>query len=123
MFENATVIHSYTRTEALADGTLIDASIVAREAGVKIPVALTRAVWDAYVKVPAGVEAQDESGRLWDVLWMLRCSIARTQGDTCHYTLFVRNDNRRPKAVRLKAVCHGGDQAEPVITVMMPNED
>jgi hypothetical protein len=28
-----------------------------------------------------------------------------------------------PPLVRLKAVCGPGDQGEPVITVMMPNED
>jgi len=45
MFEDADLIHSYTRAEALADGTLIDVSETAREAGFRVPVALTRAAW------------------------------------------------------------------------------
>jgi hypothetical protein len=37
----------------------------------------------------------------------------------------VRNDNpdRAPPRVPAKAVCGPGDQGEPVITVMMPDED
>lgn len=123
MFSDAPVIHSYTRADALADGTLVDATATAREAGIKFPVALTRAVWAAYVKVPAGVACQDEAGRLWDVLWMLRNAVARTAGSEVRYTVYVRNDNRRPRPVTLKALCHGGDRAEPVITVMLPDED
>jgi hypothetical protein len=35
------------------------------------------------------------------------------------------SDNRDcvPPLVRLKAVCGPGDNAEPVVTVMMPDED
>src|SRR5262249_48790011 len=35
----------YTRAEALPDGVLIDGSETAREAGIRWPVALTRAAW------------------------------------------------------------------------------
>ena len=62
-------IHRYTRAQAIADGALIDVSEVAREAGITRPVALTRAVWDRYVRVPQGVIGQDEAGRLWDICW------------------------------------------------------
>ncbi len=123
MFENAEVIHRYTRANALADGVLIDVSETAREAGIRFPVAVTQAVWAEYVQVPEGVECQDERGRLWDVVWMLRCAIGRINGDTCRFTVYVRNDNKKPRAVQLKAVCLGGDNAEPVITVMLPDED
>ena len=126
-WDDAEVISRYTRAQALEDGVLVDVSEVAREAGIKFPVAVTRAVWANYVEVPEGVVAQDESGRLWDILWMLRCQIRRSQGDTLHFQLYVRNHNRerltRQDLVTLKAVCGPGDDAEPVITVMLPNED
>jgi hypothetical protein len=35
----------------------------------------------------------------------------------------VRNDERTPALVRLKAVCGPGDRGEPVITIMLPEED
>jgi hypothetical protein len=42
------------RADALRDGVLIDVSTVAREAGIRYPVALTRAVWERCVSVPPG---------------------------------------------------------------------
>jgi hypothetical protein len=41
------------------------------------------------------------------------------------FGVHVRNDNRErtPPPVRLKALCGPGDQGEPVITVMMLDED
>ena len=126
MFENAEVIHAYTRADALRDGVLVDVSSTAREAGIRFPVALTRAVWERCVSIPRGVLRQDEAGRLWDVLWMLRCAIARHEsGRVVGFAVHLRNDNREgtPPLVRLKAVCGPGDQGEPVVTVMMPDED
>ena len=66
------LIFSYSRKEAIEDGVLIDVTETAREAGFRYPVALTSAAWATCVSVPAGVECQDEKGRLWDVLTMLR---------------------------------------------------
>ena len=48
-FAGAEVIYAYTRKDALNDGVQIDVSEVAREAGLKFPVYLTRAVWENYV--------------------------------------------------------------------------
>jgi hypothetical protein len=126
MFENAEVIHRYTRADALRDGVLIDVSAVAREAGIRYPVALTCTVWERCVDVPPGVVCQDEAGRLWDVVWMLRCAISRrSTGNVVPFALHVRNDNRdgTPPLVKLKAVCGPGDDGEPLVTVMLPNED
>ena len=80
MFENAELIHRYTRADALRDGVLIDVSATAREAGFKYPVALTAAAWVKCVAVPSGVLCQDEAGRLWDVLTMLRCAVRGQRG-------------------------------------------
>ena len=67
------VIFAYTRAQAIEDGVLVDVSDTAREAGFKIPVALSRSVWDRLVALPEGYRGfQDERGRLWDVLWMAR---------------------------------------------------
>ena len=125
MFDEKDLIHASSRADALADGTLVDVSASADEAGIKYPVALTRAVWSLYVAVPAGVACQDEAGRLWDVLMMLRHAIRRARPGTSNvlYQLHVRNDNRRPRPVTLKAVCGPGGDGAPCITVMLPDED
>lgn len=120
------VIDTYSRAEAIADGGLVDVSTVAREAGIIHPVAVTSVVWGKYVTVPTGVVAQDEKGRLWDILWMLRISFLSDRNKDSsefQYELRVRNDNRMPRRVFLKAVCEPGDNGEPVITVMLPDED
>ena len=117
------VIFAYSRAQAIEDGVLVDVSEPARAAGVTYPVALTRAVWDQYVEVPSGVAGQDVAGRLWDVLWMFRAAAGAHSGHALRYQLYVRNDNRRPKVVTLKAVCGPGDDAAPVITIMLPEED
>ncbi len=125
MFENFDLIHSYTRAEAIADGVLIDVSGVAREVGIRYPVALTAAAWARCVAVPPGVPCQDEAGRLWDVVWLLACAARRGGGPEVRFGVHVRNDNRErtPPLVRLKAGCGPGDQGGRVVTVMLPDED
>jgi hypothetical protein len=127
MFDDAEIISRYSRADAIRDGVLIDVSETAKEAGFRYPVALTRAVWEKCVAVPPGVVCQDEAGRLWDVLWMLLCAVRRTPSDTdtIHFQLHVRNDNREgtPPLVRLKAIVGPGDNREPVLTVLLPEED
>jgi len=105
----------------------VDVSETAREAGLKFPVYLTRAVWENYVRVPDGVRCQDENGRLWDIVWMLRCAACRTNGSQMLFGLHVQNDNRyrTPPLVNLKAVCgpRDIDDQQPAIIVMLPDED
>jgi hypothetical protein len=126
MFDNADLIHRYTRADAIRDAVLIDVSATAREAGFRWPVALTAAVWARCVAVPPGVVCQDEAGRLWDLLTMLRFAVRRGKdGPEVRFGVHVRNDNREriPPLVHLKALCGPGDDGEPVLTVMMPGED
>ena len=121
------VIYAYTRKQAVADGVQVDVTKTAQEAGIKFPMFLTRAVFDAYVAVPEGVTAQDEAGRLWDVVWMTRFAILRSRGhtDRLPVALYVRNDNHRAKLVKLVAQCGPLDMDDPApaITVMLPTED
>ena len=43
------IISLYTRSQAIEDGFLVDVSDMAREAGFKWPVVVTRRVWDEIV--------------------------------------------------------------------------
>src|SRR5512137_1913119 len=72
-------IFTYTRAQAVADGLQVEVTKTAEEAGIRFPVFLTRAVFDNYVAVPPGVTGQDESGRLWDIVWMTRFAIIRSR--------------------------------------------
>ena len=121
------VIYNFTRAQALADRVQVDVSTVAAEAGIRFPVFLTRAVYDAYVTVPPNVTGQDEAGRLWDVVWMLQFAIRKARpGQTrLPFALYVRNDNLAPRLVKLVATCGplDIDDPQPAITVMLPGED
>lgn len=123
---SVTVIHEYTRAEAIDDGNLVDVSEMAKEAGIKYPVALTYAAWTRYVEVPNEVKGeQDEHGRLWDILSMFVMAARESGGGDCLlYRLAVRNRRCEPPEVAtLKAVCGRGDHQEPVLTIMLPGED
>lgn len=121
------LISVYTRKQALEDGVQVDVSGLAKEAGFRFPVFMTRTVYELYVAVTPGVEGQDEIGRLWDILNMLRESIKRGS-DIAHripFSLYVRNDNRGSKLVLLNAECGplDFDDPKPAITIMVPGED
>ena len=121
------IVHSYTRSQAVADGFQIEVTKTAREAGIKYPMFLTRAVFDNYVAVHEGVAGQDEAGRLWDLVWMTRMAVLRAPngGERVLVELHVRNDNGPARLVKLLAVCGplDIDDPEPAFTLMMPDEN
>jgi hypothetical protein len=118
------IIFSYTRAQAIEDGVLVDVSQLAKEAGFRYPVAVTQGVWADCISVAADDVAQDETGRLWDILNVLRYRIRRAKDEqVLFFEVLIAKGNRRPKPVRLKSHCEPGDNAEPVITIMLPNED
>ncbi len=125
------LIYSYTRKQAIEDGVLVDlmqsdiADLV-REAGFRLPIAMTSAAYAATVKpldqeLPAG---QDVRGRLWDVLNVLRATICGCPAgaDRLHFQVLVWNGLAHEE-VRLWALCGPGDAAEPVLTLMLEGED
>jgi len=125
MFEDADLIHRYTRAEALEDGTLVDVTDTAKEAGFRIPVALTRTAWsDCVAWTEEDTECvvyQDESGRLWDLLWMaINAARRNTEASRLEFkVLRVPRDSRtgQPVSVPLVLDIGPGDQGEAVITI------
>ena len=126
------VIYAYTRAQAIADGVLIDVSELARDAGFRHPVAMTAGAWVdcvAWSREDSDRQVQqDQTGRLWDLLWMASCAIraARSDGSELFFELYrVPCDGRSTEAVlcQLKLVAGPGDEGEPVITILLPGED
>lgn len=122
-------ISLYTRQQAIADGTLVDVSETALEAGFRFPVALTRAAWVDCVEWTDQDSNrqtyQDEAGRLWDVLWMASRAARRGGSETLFQLYRVPRGGRgiKPRLTTLKMLCGPGDQGEPVITILLPDED
>ena len=122
------VIYQYTRSQAIADGFQIEVTKTAEEAGIRFPVFITRGVYEQCVAVPPGVTGQDEAGRLWDVVWMLRFAIIRSQPGTSRLTvaLYVRNSETRPPRLTKLIATAGAvdiDDPAPAITILLPDED
>lgn len=125
------IISTYSRSQAIEDGFLVDVSTDAKEAGIKFPVAISRAAFGECVALPERYHGfQDERGRLWDVISMLRFSLCRASGDRVDFSVLVRgitkqlrDDQRAPRLHRLWASCGPGDGMEPVITIMLRGED
>lgn len=122
-------IHIYTRQQAIEDGCLVDVTTTAAEAGFRFPLTLTRAVWEGCVAWSNADSQrqthQDEAGRLWDVLWMARLA-ARRGGERLAFQLYrlPRGGHGVRSRLTILHMCIGpGDHGEPVITIMMPNED
>jgi len=124
------VIYSYTRAQALADGVLVDVSETAKEAGFKLPVAITDALHCRLTPSKADASlGQDYAGRLWDVLWLAAFTIklADHGADTVIFTVSQQEAEAKsgqPQNIdlRLRAVCGPEDEGEPVITIGFPED-
>lgn len=122
-------IHKYTREQALEDGVLIDLTEWARGRGYKIPVAITAAAWVEAIKVPAELngDGQSERGRAHDVLTMLLYAIKQGGRDKSRLLFHVLVQQQayphQPQTLQLKAMVGPGDDAEPVMTILLPHED
>ena len=126
------VIYRYTRAQGINDGVLIDASVLAKEAGFKWPVAITAGAWSAAVAWSDDDNHrqvhQDQSGRLWDVLFMAAYAVRSASnidrqlqfGLQCIPRNGLSTESHR---LDLKLVLGPGDDGEPVITIMLPEED
>lgn len=133
MSDQILCVSATSRGQALADGLLVDVAAIAAEAGFKVPVAVTRAVWvdciawnDEDAQRKAG-SCQDQEGRLWDVVYMAFVG-AREAGDLTSFTYQLRRvpvegKGLRPRLVKLMCQIHGGDAGEPVLTISMPGDD
>lgn len=119
-------IHAYTRADALADGVLVDVTETAREAGFRVPVALTQSVW-ADVNDLSGQHVsagQSVQGRLWDLLFMAAHAARRRENrDRSEFVYALVMPVGKGKNYRAKCHVGPGDEGEPVVTIMRPDED
>src|ERR1035441_8107595 len=79
------VIYSYTRKQAIEDGVLVDITEMAKEAGIKYPVAITSTAFFGYVAPDPMPPGQDLKGRLWDLFTMFKLAAKRTGGPNLEF--------------------------------------
>ena len=127
-FEDAPVIFSYTRAQAIDDGVLADLTSWATETGFKVPVACTSAVWHGYVVPPQATKplGQSERGRAHDLLWVLFVAIKASKNakrDQILYRVLFLQAPGKTVEVTLKAHFGPSDDGELVVTIMLPDQD
>jgi hypothetical protein len=120
------VIYSYTRAQAIADGVLIDVTDEAKAHGFKVPVAITDHLFHGYVAVPAGLETEGQSvtGRLHDLLTLAMIAARTSKGtDRAYFKVAFLMAPGRTETVQVIAHIGPGDTPEPVLTLMLPEDD
>lgn len=121
------VIYSYSRAQAIEDGVLVDLMQdkmldVCRQ-HYKYPIACTAAVWNIIERAVSNPRAHNDfAGVVHDMLWMSRMMKRRVDNSTVIFRVKIVGAGAK-KLFDFKMVCGAGDDAEPVLTIMLPEED
>jgi hypothetical protein len=124
------VIYTYTRKQAIEDGVLVDLTEWASAdkgfmGGYTVPVAVTASVWADIKAIPKG-NLGDVRGRAHDLLWMSRLALSaagRRNRSQVHFKVILPIKGKRVRTQVYNVAVSGGDNGEPVVTIMQPGED
>lgn len=120
------VIYQYSRTDSINDGVLVDLSAHYPEECrlYRYPVACTAAVWALVEQaVSDRRHCNSTTGVIWDIIYMSQHGvISRPDEQTVMFNVIITGTGRK-RIHTMKAICHPGDLMEPVITIMLPQED
>jgi hypothetical protein len=120
-------ISVYTRTQAIEDGVLVDLMQdtmldVCRQ-HYKYPVACTLAVFDIMERAVANNKyCNDFAGILHDMLNMSKVYFRRLDDQTRLFTITILGAGQQ-RNYTFKMVCGPDDNAEPCLTILLPDED
>jgi len=121
------LIYSYTRAQAVADGVLVDVTDAARSVGFKVHTAVSEHLYHGYVEPPDGLTGKGQSvtGRLHDLLFLVLCSAKKSHpgADRATVRIAFLMEPGRTETVDVIAHIGPGDQGEPVLTLMLPEDD
>lgn len=124
------IVCKYTRKDALQDGYLIDVTEQAKENGFKIPVAITSELHNQINNIPSQYDYQSYEGRLHDLLFVGFMNARANLKSSRMMYKFIMPTTQQGKAstfirknISVVLEVHGGDEGEPVITIMLPHED
>ena len=122
------VIYSYSREQAIEDGVLVafpEMQELAKEAGFTLPLALSAIVWNLVEPTGKAKEhGECWKGRLWDVFTMLRHAIQGSKkGESLiEFQVIFTNHAGAKETKTLWAQVGPGDNREPVLTIMLPED-
>ncbi len=108
------------------DPGIDDLDEVVANAGIKLPLAITYTAFCRYIALTPAAEraGNDIKGRLWDIVWMLRhAMLANPNKSEIVFESRCVVERISPSRCFLKCIIGGGDNGEPVLTLMLPDED
>ena len=124
--ESWNVVYSYSRAQAIADGVLVDVTEEAKAIGFKLHTVVTDHLFHGYVEPPAGLDGEGQSvtGRLHDLM-VLALFAARKAVNTDRVTFKVDFLMAPGRKETIEVIAHigPGDHGEPVLTIMLPEDD
>lgn len=121
------VIYSYSRAQAIDDGVLVDMmqnefSEISRF-HYKFPIAITSAVFAIMEKAVNNPRCSNDYKGVWhDMLFMSRMMKKKVDESTILFRVKIKGTGHT-SLFDFKMVCGPGDNAKPVMTIMLPNED
>lgn len=138
LFDGAPIISAYTVADAVADGLFHPApDQIRREAGYRCPVIFTQEAWAYAIQWDDDdPRLQDETGRLWDVLMMMRRAAQqaiRAVGERAQFKFVavprlagdgLPSQEEDPIGHALEVVVQGYDMdGTPCLTILTPGQD
>ncbi|MGV7183785.1 DUF6573 family protein [Xanthomonas axonopodis] len=119
------LIFSYSRKQAIEDGVLVDVTKEGRKKGFKVSVCMTSTAYDLAVEreeVGEGEAIHTPEERLSDVVHSAAFAAQDRQGNEAPFKVYRMREAGR-KVIEMYAHIGPGDEAEPVITIMLIGED
>ncbi len=125
VFSLADIVSTYTRVQAIENGTLVDVTEATREVGYTLPVAVTAALWADLEAIPPGHAGQEVSGRLREVLTAGYEAMQRHAGaaETLVFPVTLPVLGEQTSDYPVKLVFHADEDGLPVITMRKLDED
>lgn len=123
LFQEGDFLDSYTRSEAIEDGVLTDISELAKEQGFIYPVAISAGI-ALLVEEAVSKGRKDWKGVVWDILSILRFRCRGNTTNRCDFDVMIHSKYiGKDKLTKMYSLVGPGDDMNPVITIMLPEED
>lgn len=119
------VIYAYTREDAIEDGTFMDVTKMAQEAGFRVSVAITEGIHSlCEPTAEAKSLGQSFDGRLWDVLFMASVAlkgVKKTKRIT-PFKVIIREKEKLTRMIDMWISFEGDADGKPAATILLPSE-
>lgn len=109
------------RQDAIDDGDLIEITRMGRDAGITYPIAVSARAAERMVPFP-NIPQETVTENLWDTLHAFRAKAFATTKEEFEFQVSLYQNGLVPN-LTFKAAVSPGDDGEPVITIMLPDED